>query len=53
MNAILCYMKMKKYNDMISLCNMVLEKPRHGHQFKDLKIVGPGHAKVEGTLSKQ
>ena len=46
-------MKMKKYPEMISLCNSILERPRHGHQFKDIKIVGPGHAKVEGNLNKE
>lgn len=46
MNAILCYMKLQKYTEMIKLCNEILLRPRHGHQSKDIKIVGPGHAKV-------
>lgn len=46
MNAILCLMKLQKYSEMLKLCNEILLRPRHGHQSKDIKLVGPGHAKV-------
>lgn len=46
MNSVLCHMKTKNYTEMIKLCNQILDKPRHGHDINDLKINGPGHAKI-------
>lgn len=50
MNSILCLMKMNQFSKMIPLCNIVLEKPRHGFNQDKMKINGQG-VKVEGNLN--
>lgn len=49
MNAILCLMKQNKYAQMIPLCNIVLESPKHGFNQDKMKIKATG-IKVEGSV---
>lgn len=50
MNSILCLMKQEKYNEMIPLCELVLEEPKHGFDQDKMKINGPQGLKVEGKV---
>jgi hypothetical protein len=43
-------MKMNRYTEMISLCDCVLEKPKHGFNQDKMKIKTEG-VKVEGNTS--
>ena len=47
MNSILCLLKQNKFSEMIPLCNMVLEKPKHGFNQDKMKINAKG-IKLEG-----
>lgn len=49
MNSILCLMKENKYSEMIPLCNIVLEKPRHGFNQDKMQLKAQG-IKVEGPV---
>lgn len=49
MNSILCLMKQNKFVEMIPLCNVVLEKPRHGFNQDKMKLQAQG-IKVEGNV---
>lgn len=49
MNSILCLMKQNKYAQMIPLCNIVLEKPKHGFNQDKMKLNAQG-IKVEGNV---
>ena len=44
----LCLMKQTKYSEMIPLCEVVLEQPKHGFDQDKMKIKGPQGFKVEG-----
>lgn len=46
MNSTLCHMKNQNYREMLKLCNIILEKPKHGYDPEKMKIKGPGHAKI-------
>lgn len=50
MNSSLCHLKLKNYSEMVTLCDQILETPRHGYDPDKLKIKGPGYAKIEGKL---
>ena len=50
MNSTLCLMKEEKFLEMIPLCNLILEKPRHGYDPDKMKIKGPQGLKIEGDI---
>lgn len=37
---------------MIPLCNIILQKPKHGYNPDEMKIKGPQHAKVDGDIKQ-
>lgn len=49
MNSILCLMKQNKYAEMIPLCNIVLEKPKHGFNQDKMRLHAQG-IKVQGNV---
>ena len=48
----LCLMKESKYSQMIPLCNLVLEVPKHGFDQEKMRINGPMGFKVEGKVEE-
>ena len=46
MNSTLCLMKEEKYSEMIPLCDLIIEKPKHGYDPDKMKIKGPQGLKI-------
>lgn len=45
-------MKQNKYVEMLPLCDIVLEPPKHGYDQDKMTINGPQGLKVEGEVNQ-